>query len=273
MHVRSHAVASAALLFLALTGGPLAAAAQPSALDRAHAHNDYEHDRPLLDALDHGFNSVEVDIFLVDGDLLVAHDRDDVRADRTLEGLYLAPLRARAQQNEGRIHPGRPPLLLLVDVKSDAEATYGRLRAALRQYADVLTLHAGAVTLEGAVSVVISGERPRATMRASTVRFAAFDGRLPDLEEGAALSPAFMPLVSARWSDLTAWTGDGPVSDDLRAELTALAGHAHAQGRRLRFWGTPEREAVWALLLETGVDLLNTDALAGLRAFLLRGDE
>src|SRR5712692_10174041 len=42
-------------------------------LKHAHAHNDYEHKRPLLDALDHGFCSVEADVFL-DGDaLLVGH--------------------------------------------------------------------------------------------------------------------------------------------------------------------------------------------------------
>ena len=29
--------------------------AQPVPLIHAHAHNDYEHKRPLLDALDHGF--------------------------------------------------------------------------------------------------------------------------------------------------------------------------------------------------------------------------
>ena len=65
-----------------------------SPLDHAHAHNDYVHARPLLDALDRGYGSVEADIYLVDGALLVAHARDSVRADRTLESLYLAPLRA-----------------------------------------------------------------------------------------------------------------------------------------------------------------------------------
>ena len=43
----------------------------PRPLWRAHAHNDYEHPRPLLDALDHRFGSVEADIYLVDGQLLV----------------------------------------------------------------------------------------------------------------------------------------------------------------------------------------------------------
>lgn len=48
------------------------AVAQPAPLERAHAHNDYEHARPLFDALERGFNSVEADVHLVDGRLLVA---------------------------------------------------------------------------------------------------------------------------------------------------------------------------------------------------------
>jgi hypothetical protein len=43
-------------------------------LERAHAHNDYEHERPLHDALGHGFKSVEADVWLVDGELVVSHD-------------------------------------------------------------------------------------------------------------------------------------------------------------------------------------------------------
>src|SRR4051794_1044740 len=54
---------------------------------RGHAHNDYMHARPLRDALDNGFCSIEADIFLVDGKLLVAHEREHVRADRTLQSL------------------------------------------------------------------------------------------------------------------------------------------------------------------------------------------
>lgn len=43
-------------------------------LEKAHAHNDYEHERPLFDALSHGFTSVEVDVHLVDGKLYVSHN-------------------------------------------------------------------------------------------------------------------------------------------------------------------------------------------------------
>ena len=59
----------------------------------AHAHNDYEHERPLLDALKAGFTSFEADVYLIDGKLLVAHDQQDTTPDRSLESLYLDPLR------------------------------------------------------------------------------------------------------------------------------------------------------------------------------------
>src|SRR5687767_4507998 len=78
--------------------------AEPMPLERAHAHNDYEHTRPLLEALAHGFCSVEADVHLIDGQLLVAHDRKDVQSERTLTKLYLEPLRERVRQNAGRIY-------------------------------------------------------------------------------------------------------------------------------------------------------------------------
>src|SRR4051794_20826781 len=87
------AVACAALLVAAEAPPPAPDhSAGPVPLVHAHAHNDYEHPRPLLDALDAGFCSVEADIYLVDGKLLVAHNRKDVRPDRTLQSLYLDPL-------------------------------------------------------------------------------------------------------------------------------------------------------------------------------------
>ena len=80
----------------------------PKPLPAAHAHNDYLHKRPLLDALAHGFCSAEADIFLVDGVLLVAHERASLDKNRTLKALYLDPLLERTRKNSGRVHPGGP---------------------------------------------------------------------------------------------------------------------------------------------------------------------
>ena len=49
-------------------------------------------DPAVQDALDRGFSSVEADVWLVDGELRVAHDLEDTRAGVTLESLYLDPL-------------------------------------------------------------------------------------------------------------------------------------------------------------------------------------
>jgi hypothetical protein len=239
-----------------------------SPLDHAHAHNDYEHARPLLDALDRGFGSVEADIYLVNGALLVAHERDSVRADRTLEALYLAPLRGWIETHSGRVYADRPPLTLLIDVKSDAEATWAALEPLLRRYDDVITSWHGDSMTTRPVVAVISGERPLVTLSAQRDRWAGLDGRLGDLEASHSVPSAAMPLVSDDWEEITKWRGDGAPPNSARRRVAQAVARAHAQGRRLRFWNTPDLPAVWRLLLESGVDLIGADDLDALRQFL-----
>src|SRR5438105_4725697 len=96
------------LLALVLTLATTALSMTP--LLRAHAHNDYLHPRPLLDALDNGFTSIEADVHLVNGQLLVAHDLDQTSPDRTLRRLYLDPLRDRIRSNHGSVYGDGTPL-------------------------------------------------------------------------------------------------------------------------------------------------------------------
>jgi hypothetical protein len=244
------------------------AVAPPTALPRAHAHNDYEHPRPLLDALDHGFCSVEADIWLVDGALLVAHDRDEVNPDRTLQALYLDPLRDRVKANAGVVHPGGPGFTLLVDIKSDAEPTYQVLRGVLAGYDGLFTRFTATATTPGPVTVVLSGNRPTATVAAESSRLCAIDGRLPDLTADPPPSVHLVPLVSQSWSPTFHYFEDGVLPEPDRAKLRDLVALAHSQGRRLRFWATPDQPFAWKELHDAGVDLINTDNLPGLRAFL-----
>ena len=136
-----------------------------------HAHNDYEHTRPLFDALDQGFTSVEADIYLKDGQLLIGHTASSLRPERTLEKLYLDPLRERARIHGGRIYKNGPAFYLLIDVKTAAEPTYRRLHEVLAQYSDILTTVEGKGQ-SGAVTAVISGNRDKPGMREQKVRYA-----------------------------------------------------------------------------------------------------
>ena len=259
----------AGILFLLAPLACLSAAEAPARppLTRAHSHNDYEHTHPLADALAHGFWSVEADIWLRDGALLVAHDASDLSPNRTLQKLYLDPLRAFLKTNV-TARPA-PPLTLLIDVKSDAEKTYVALRGVLENYADILTRFETNSIRTNAVIVILSGNRAEAVLRAEPVRFAALDGRLPDLESNPPV--ALVPLVSDNWSKEFKWRGEGPMPEAERTQLRELVARAHAQGRRLRLWNAPDNANGWRELRAAGVDLLNTDKLAGLEQFL-RGE-
>ncbi|MGW3331516.1 phosphatidylinositol-specific phospholipase C/glycerophosphodiester phosphodiesterase family protein [Streptomyces rubiginosohelvolus] len=245
----------------------------PRPLRHAHAHNDYLHPRPLRDALAHGFTSVEADIFLVDGELLVAHEPATLDPTRTLASLYLDPLAALVRAGHGGVHPHhRAPLQLLIDIKADGVAAYHELDRQLRRHQSMFTRYQHGRVVPKAVTAVISGDRAaRAPMEAQRTRLAFYDGRLDDL--GTPAPASFAPLVSANWTQNFSWLGAGPFPLAERDRLRTLVTTAHREGRRIRFWATPdvagpEREAVWSELLAAAVDHLNTDDLAGLEEFL-----
>ena len=245
-------------------------------LAQAHAHNDYEHTRPLQDALSHGFTSVEADVWFVDGELLVAHDREDVVPGRTLESVYLDPLVDRVRAEGGRVYDDWDGVFqLLIDVKSEAGPSYAAIDDVLREHRRIMTSYSGGRTRTDAVTAVISGNRDLPAMQAQERRFAGYDGRMTDLDSG--LPASDMPLVSDNWTKHFTWQGVGPMPEAERAELGDIVSRAHDAGYRLRFWATPDtpgaaRDAVWRELVAAGVDQVNTDDLAGLEAFL-RGQD
>ncbi len=228
----------------------LLVAVRAAASPLAHSHNDYEQPRPLLDALALGFDSVEADVWLVDGRLLVAHAAAQVQPGRTLAALYLDPLREWVKQ------PGRRPLILLIDVKTEAAATYAGLDAMLAKYPDLTPV----------VRFIVSGNRAREAMAAQADRRAMLDGRMEDLATGV---PAdLIPLVSDNWAKFFAWRGEGDFPAADRERLRQFVAQARARHRLLRFWNTPNHPAVWRELRAAGVDVIGTDDLLALRRFL-----
>jgi len=240
-------------------------------LRRTHAHNDYYHPQPLVDALNHGFCSVEADIFLVEGELLVAHTVRELDSDKTLQSLYLDPLRERIEANGGRVYRDHAEtLVLLIDIKSDGNEMWPVLHEVLAKYADILTVVEDGQLKPGPVHAIISGSRPIALMAREEVLYAGVDGRMNDLDGDW---PAyFMPLVSDHWFRHFRWRGQGPMPEEERDKLQSMVEKAHEKGYMVRFWATPEEPALWRVLVEHDVDMINTDHLTRLRDFLLEED-
>jgi hypothetical protein len=230
---------------------------------QAHAHNDYEHSRPLFDALDNRFMSVEADIHLVAGSLIVSHDQPDPLKAKTLEELYLKPLDSISRSNKGSVYANHhTPLLLMIDIKTPGDETFYPLQQMLTKYQSLLNTP----SQKGAVQILVSGNRPIELIRNDPARFMTIDGRPEDLDKN--ISSDIMPVISDAYKNHMTWTGTG---DPLPAEIDhikTLAKKIHTQNKKFRLWATPDTKAAWQTLLDAGVDLINTDKLEELNSFL-----
>ena len=80
---------------------------------KIHSHNDYHQNIPFWLAYSCGLDSIEVDVFLKDNDLMVAHHENEIIENRTIESLYLNPIRDLLSLNLYK-----QALQLLIDIKT-----------------------------------------------------------------------------------------------------------------------------------------------------------
>ncbi len=239
-------------------------------LEKAFAHNDYEHARPLYDALQNGFTNIEADIIFSDNKLNVAHDDEDIREGRTLEELYLKPLK-KIIDSRGYIYDKQRSIRLFIDIKTEAEPTYKKLKRVLKKYKEYLTYYDNGKKVEGKINIIISGSRPKKFMSNEKIRFAGWDGRISDI--GSDISKDLMPVISDNAAGYFDWRGKGEISSQDYKKLQKYVQQIHSEGRLVRFWSTDveDKDAqirIWKVLLKANVDIINSDKLEELASFL-----
>ena len=117
------------LLAAALCFCVTAAAERPVLI---HSHNDYCRRAPFWQAYAQGVYSIEADVFLHDGRLLVGHDVEDLSPDMTFESLYVEPIVTLFGRNGGRAWKDSDERLqLMVELKSATEPTLQAVTALL----------------------------------------------------------------------------------------------------------------------------------------------
>lgn len=240
--------------------------AQAPCLRQAHAHNDYLHPRPLFDALEQGFTSVEADVFSVGDRLLVAHTSLELPFAKTFQELYLDPLEKLSKERGGKIMSDGRPLWLLVDIKNNPEKTWSLVAREITNRPSLFCRWVNGKRVNGPVSVVVSGSSPRKSILEAEPRLAGVDGRLPDLGKG--LDAEAVPWISDAWNSQFKWRGKGPVPETDLEKMRLLVKQTRAEGKQLRFWGGPDTETAWAAQRQAGVDRIGTDRLKDCAAFL-----
>jgi hypothetical protein len=233
----------------------------------SYAHNDYRNQHPLQDALALGYQGVEADYVFAGGKLLVAHARAEARPGRTLEALYLAPLRERVRRCGWVQSPSRP-FLLTIEYKGHELRGYRALREVLGRYAELV----GTGRTPGPVQVVLVGwhpplpelateSPPLATVQARISRSGL---RMPEGDS------TLVGLVSLDYGKTVRWRGRGALSrEDQQIVAHISAARRVLPGRLVRAHNVPPVPAVYQLLLRSGVDLIGSNDLKRTAGILL----
>lgn len=229
-------------------------------VSNAHSHNDYVNAVPFWTAYNEGFGSIEADIFLVDGVLLVAHDKKElVNNKRSLVDLYINPLIECLAKNKGYpFADTTKPLQLLIDIKSAPINTLQALIVTISKKELLVNSHK--------IKWVITGNRPDPSLFISYPPFISFDGELDKVYSPVALTR--IALLSDACMKYTTWDGRGKLSANDLQKLQEAIAKSHNLHKPVRFWAAPDMINAWSQLMQLKVDYINTDHIHELAAYI-----
>ena len=229
-------------------------------VQNAHSHNDYAQKDFFWEAYNAGFGSMEADVYLVDGQLMVAHNKKDIHTARTLAAMYLAPLARQVRKNKGYPYKNHKDALeLLIDLKDPKDSpAYKTAIQLIRSYRALVNSKHIRFTFTGN----IPGDHTMATATGNIY----FDGVPGRIYSPSALKRIYM--LSDNFARYSSWDGTGVISVDDYQQLQNTVKAAHRQGKKIRFWNAPDNLAAWQLMEELGVDFINTDKIQELSGYL-----
>jgi len=233
--------------------------ASPQTPKFIHSHNDYNNLTPFYKAFYNGFNCIEADVFCVNGKLLVAHDSTKLSPYRTLKELYLDPIIYALS------HDGSRQLCLLIDVKKDHQKVLDVLVQELKP----LENHLLSKDHPGRLKILISGERPLPSEYKNYPGYLFFDDNLVNPHTKAEWD--WVGMVSLDFSSYSKWNGTGEILKTDREKIKYTIDSVHTNTRKpVRFWGAPDSPASWALQIDLGTDVIGTDLIDQLPAYLAK---
>ena len=246
------------LLILVCVLGSFGGYAQNKAAFAVHSHNDYLQPVPFWDAFSAGCASIEVDVILQEGGLMVAHEKESIQAQRTFESLYLKPIQQGVDLGlikEFNFH-------LLVDIKTEAYSTLDLLVKQTQPYAAILYSPENPRGLK----LIISGGRPKAADYVKYPSWIFFDYQSRELT--AELPWEKIGMVSLSFPRFSLWNGKGRMVESQRQQLQAFIDLVHSFDRPVRFWASPDGKTAWRAFHEMGIDYINTDRPAEANKYL-----
>jgi alkaline phosphatase len=223
-----------------------------------HSHNDYLQTVPFWTAFSAAASSIEIDVILKEGKLMVAHEPETIDTKRTIERLYLDPI------SEG-LKSGLIPSFnfhLLVDLKTPAHPTLEVLLESMKPYAAFLY---GKENTEG-LKLIISGNRPQPEEYKNYPDWMFFDYQSKELT--ADLPWEKIGMVSLSFRQFSVWNGKGRMVESERKAVQDFIDLVHSFDKPARLWATPDSKSAWKAFYDMGMDYINTDLPIEARNYL-----
>jgi alkaline phosphatase len=244
--------------FLSLIFFSITVIAQPKKYTaaNAHSHNDYLNDMPFYRAYNAGFGSIEADVFPVNGVLVVAHSKSEIKAERTLRTMYLMPILKELTTDASR------NVSLLVDIKEDYKTVLPLLIKEVEGYEKYISTP----NLTNRLTIVISGTRPPPNEYKNYPDFILFDDDLKlkhTPEEWNRVG-----LVSLPFYKISTWKGEDEINRKDKKAVRRIIDSVHAANKPIRFWAAPDTKTSWKLQVKLNADLIGTDKIEELKNYL-----
>lgn len=229
-----------------------------------HSHNDYSHPKPFRDAWEQRANSIEADVFPVNGRLMVAHAKSAIRPSHTLGTMYLDPIVSlfRKHQNTWVSDDTGYTFYLMIDIKEKPDQVLPLLIKMVQQHPACFNRRIN----PHAVQIFISGERPPDSLFHTYPPEIMFDG-LPEKKYHPADLKKIV-MISTDFHLYSSWNGEGTLPPAEADRLKQVIDQAHREHKPVRFWGAPDTGNCWKTLLSLGADVINTDQVTACRVFL-----
>ena len=142
------------------------------------------HKHPLFDALGYGYKSIEIDVWLHNGKLVVDHDGIGLDHKKDIEELYLKPISERVKDHHGWVYDGdSTPTVFMVEFKNDGEACYVKLKELIEKYKGLFCDRMGK---GGPIKLLITGNKPWRTLLKGSEQYVTGDG---DINQSADAAP------------------------------------------------------------------------------------
>jgi alkaline phosphatase len=222
------------------------------------AHNDYVTPNPFFAAYDLHADYIESDVFLEGERPVVAHTRREIDPTKTLESLYLLPLREKIESHNGKVHEGNYRLTLMIDLKTDGVPTLAAIVKLLGNYTDLTSCQS--------LTICISGSYPPPPDWKNYPDFIKFDGRPGVNYTSEQLKRVH--LISIGFGSYSSWKGEGEIPERDLAKIKSVIAAANELGKPFRFWAIPDQPNSWRKLSDAGVSIINTDKVAEASAFV-----